>query len=52
MLKNFVKLFPLRGLRGGDPTRKTVEKLGELAVQINELEPGHNKLHGSKHKAL
>jgi len=33
MLKNFVKLF------SGDPTKKTVEKLGELAVQVNELEP-------------
>ena len=32
MLKNFVKLF------GGDPTKKTVEKLGELAEQINALE--------------
>jgi preprotein translocase subunit SecA len=33
MLKNFVKLF------GGDPTKKTVEKLGDLVVQINDLEP-------------
>ncbi len=33
MLKNFVKLF------SGDPTKKTVEKLGELVEQINDLEP-------------
>ncbi|MGE5251377.1 MAG: hypothetical protein ACM3QS_14325 [Bacteroidota bacterium] len=33
MLRNFVKLF------GGDPTRKTVEKLGELVEQVNTLEP-------------
>src|SRR5688572_4267484 len=33
MLKNFVKLL------GGDPTKKTVAQLGELAGQINELEP-------------
>jgi preprotein translocase subunit SecA len=33
MLKNFVKLF------SGDPTKKTVAELGDLAVQINELEP-------------
>jgi preprotein translocase subunit SecA len=33
MLKNFVKLF------SGDPTKKTVAELGDLAVQINLLEP-------------
>ena len=33
MLKNFVKLF------GGDPNRKTIEQLSEVAKQINELEP-------------
>jgi preprotein translocase subunit SecA len=33
MLKNFVKLF------SGDPTKKTVSQLGDLAVQIDELEP-------------
>ena len=33
MLKNFVKLL------GGDPTKKTVEQLGELARRINDLEP-------------
>ncbi len=33
MLKNFVKLF------SGDPTKKTVSQLGDLAVQINALEP-------------
>src|SRR5512139_1958935 len=33
MLRNFVKLF------GGDPTKKTVEKLGELVEQVNALEP-------------
>jgi len=32
MLKNFVKLF------GGDPTKKTVEQLGDLVTQINALE--------------
>jgi len=32
MLKNFVKLF------GGDPTKKTVEKLGDLVIQVNGLE--------------
>ena len=39
MLKSFVKLFPLRGLRSGDPTKKTVSQLGDLAVQVNALEP-------------
>jgi preprotein translocase subunit SecA len=34
MLKNFVKMF------GGDPTKKTVERLGELVEEINALEPG------------
>lgn len=38
MLKNFVKLF------SGDPTRKTVSQLGDLAVQINELEPQFESL--------
>ncbi len=33
MLKNFVKLF------GGDPTKKTVEKLSDLVIQINAFEP-------------
>jgi preprotein translocase subunit SecA len=33
MLKNFVKLF------GGDPTKKTVQQLGELVERINALEP-------------
>jgi preprotein translocase subunit SecA len=33
MLKNFVKLF------SGDPTKKTVQKLGSLVEQINGLEP-------------
>jgi len=33
MLKNFVKLF------GGDPTKKTVERLGDLVEQVNALEP-------------
>ena len=33
MLKNFVKIF------GGDPTKKTVSQLGELAERINDLEP-------------
>ena len=33
MLKNFVKLF------SGDPTKKTVSEFGDLAVQINALEP-------------
>jgi preprotein translocase subunit SecA len=33
MLKNFVKLF------SGDPTKKTVSQLGDLAVQVNALEP-------------
>ncbi len=32
MLKNFVKLF------SGDPTKKTISQLGELAEQINDLE--------------
>ncbi len=32
MLKNFVKLF------SGDPTKKTVAQLGDLAVEVNELE--------------
>ena len=39
MLKSFVKLFPLRGLRSGDPTKKTVSQLGDLAVQVDALEP-------------
>jgi preprotein translocase subunit SecA len=33
MLKNFVKLF------SGDPTKKTVQKLGDLVKQVNDLEP-------------
>ncbi|MGB7875458.1 MAG: hypothetical protein WBL25_13825 [Anaerolineales bacterium] len=33
MLQNFVKLF------GGDPNRREIEKLGELAEVINGLEP-------------
>src|SRR6266511_6104351 len=33
MLKNFVKIF------GGDPTKKTVEKLSDLVIQINDFEP-------------
>ncbi len=33
MLKNFVKLF------SGDPTKKTVSEFGDLAVQVNALEP-------------
>ena len=41
MLKNFVKLFPLRGLRSSDPHKawtepaevKTLSQFGELAVQ-------------------
>ncbi len=45
MLKNFVKLFPLRGpfdqlrtmLRSGDPTKKTVEQYGALVEQVNGL---------------
>ena len=37
MLKNFVKLF------SGDPTKKTVEKLGDLAAQINDLEAGFER---------
>jgi preprotein translocase subunit SecA len=38
MLKNFVKLF------SSDPTKKTVSQLGDLAVQINSLEPEFEKL--------
>ena len=38
MLKNFVKLF------SSDPTKKTVAQLGDLAVQINLLEPEFEKL--------
>ncbi|HET7143722.1 MAG TPA: hypothetical protein VFI68_06870, partial [Anaerolineales bacterium] len=38
MLKNFVKLF------SGDPTKKTVSQLGDLAAQINELEPQFESL--------
>jgi len=33
MLKNFVKLF------GGDPNKKAIEQLSEVAKQINGLEP-------------
>ncbi len=33
MLKNFVKLF------SGDPTKKTVSEFGDLAAQVNLLEP-------------
>jgi len=33
MLKNFVKFF------GGDPNKKTVEQLSEIAKEINGLEP-------------
>ena len=32
MLKNFVKLF------SGDPTKKTVDKFGDLAVKVGALE--------------
>ncbi|HEY2981520.1 MAG TPA: hypothetical protein VGJ22_10090, partial [Anaerolineales bacterium] len=38
MLKNFVKLL------GGDPTKKTVAQLGELAETINALEPDFEAL--------
>jgi len=46
MLKNFVKLFPLRGpfdklrtaLRNSDLTKKTVEQYGDLVEQVNGLE--------------
>ena len=33
MLKGFVKIF------GGDPNRKTIEQFGDIADQINSLEP-------------
>ena len=38
MLQNFVKLF------GGDPNRREIEKLSELAEDINDLEPEFEKL--------
>jgi len=38
MLKNFVKMF------GGDPTKRTVEKLGELVEKVNALEAGFTAL--------
>jgi hypothetical protein len=37
MLKNFVKLFPLRGLRSNAPTKKTVAELGDLVAQFQAL---------------
>jgi preprotein translocase subunit SecA len=42
MLKNFVKLF------SSDPTKKTVSQLGDLAVQINLLEPKFDALSDEK----
>ena len=38
MLQNFVKLF------SGDPTKKTVARLGELVEQVNSLEADFEKL--------
>ena len=38
MLRNFVKLF------GGDPTKRTVEKLGELVEKVNALEAQYVEL--------
>jgi preprotein translocase subunit SecA len=38
MLKNFVKFF------GGDPNKKTVEQLSEIAKEINGLEPQFESL--------
>jgi len=33
MLKNFVKIF------GGDPNKKVIEKLSDIVMEINSLEP-------------
>jgi preprotein translocase subunit SecA len=38
MLQNFVKIF------GGDPNRREVEKLGQLVLVINDLEPEFESL--------
>ena len=44
MLQKFVSVF------GGDPNKRTVEKLAPLVAEMNALEPEFEKQRGSGHK--